>query len=166
MTYYILDGYNIIKSGPDWLMAAGNLQKKREFLLGLLVEFLKNSKGAVKITVVFDGPESVPFFSSSPTVSVSGGVRMVFSEGKTADDRIEDLVLEDRSPGNIILVTNDKGIRRRVGGTGARVMAVDEFARKLFPGNRSKDAGGGSVQDVSRDEKIDEEFRDIWLKRK
>jgi predicted RNA-binding protein with PIN domain len=164
MIHYVLDGYNIIKSGPDRLIAKGTLQSQRDFLLDLLSEFLNNSKGGKSITVVFDGPESAPMLSSRVSASFYHGINVLFSEGKTADERIEELVLNSPKPIEIIVVTNDKGIRRLLGGTGARFMGVDEFARKLFPENKREQIVDNGGLDAPATEKIDKELNDLWLK--
>jgi len=164
MIHYVLDGYNIIKSGPDRLLAEGSLQRKREFLLGLLLEFLNSSGELKNITVVFDGPESSPYLSGSSSCSFTGGIKVCFSEGKTADERIEELVLASPKPGDITVVTNDKGIRRLLGGSGAKFMDVEGFARKLFPEKGTINSQAESPLDDTTVEKIDKEFENIWLK--
>jgi len=166
MSHYVLDGYNVIQSGPDELLVKGTLQHKRDFLLELLKELLARGHGINRITVVFDGPESMPFLSSSASSSYYGAINVVFSEGKTADSRIEELVLKSAQPSEITVVTNDKGIRRLLGSSGTKFMGVDEFVKKLFPDKGAPGASQDNRLDASEAEKIDKEFKDIWLKHK
>jgi predicted RNA-binding protein with PIN domain len=164
--HYILDGYNIIQSGPDELLAKGTLQGKREYLLGLLKTFLNNGAAGMQVTVVFDGPESLPFFGSEPSSSYYYGIKVVFSEGRTADARIEELVGKLANTGETVVVTNDRGLRRLIATSGVRFMGVDDFARKIMPGqNSGKPRGPGEVE-ISMAESINNELKDIWLKRK
>ena len=164
--HYILDGYNIIQSGPDELLSSGTLQGKREFLLSLLKTFLNNGAAGMKVTVVLDGPESLPFFGSEPSLSNYCGVRVVFSEGRSADSRIEELVGKLSNTGETVVVTNDRGLRRLIAGSGVRFMGVEEFVRKILP-----EAGAGRFNNAldmqdSAAEKINKELKDLWLKRK
>ena len=166
MVHYILDGYNIIQSGPDVLLASGTLEKKRDFLLELVSGFLKGVKGPVAATVVFDGPESAPYMNGGASASFCRGVNILFSEGRTADERIEELVLGNTKPDELVIVTNDKGIRRRLGGTGARVMEVAEFVKKLLPREERGAVRAGNPAEADAADSINEEFTDLWLKNK
>ncbi len=166
MVHYVLDGYNIIKSGPDRLIAKGPLQNQRNFLLELLRQFLGSSKGRKNITVVFDGPESAPMLASSASATLYHGIKVLFSEGKTADTRIEELVLNVENPADIVVVTNDKGIRRLLGGTGAGFMGVEEFINRILPENKLEQPCDDGKLDAPETEKIDKELNDLWLKHK
>ena len=166
MIHYVLDGYNVIQSGPDELLVKGTLQRKRDFLLELLKGLLARAAGTNKITVVFDGPESAPFLSSGISSSCCSGISVVFSEGKTADERIEELVLTNAKPSEITVVTNDKGIRRLLGASGAKFMGVDDFAKKLFPDKGAVYTAPDVRLDAGEAEKIDKELKDMWLKPK
>lgn len=164
--HYILDGYNIIQSGPDELLARGTLQGKREFLLSLLKTFLNNGAHGLQVTVVFDGPESLPFFGSEPSSSYYHGIRVVFSEGRSADARIEELVGKLSNTGETVVVTNDRGLRRLTAGTGVRFLSVEEFVRKILPvQGAAKPRSAGEIE-TSAAENINNELKDIWLKRK
>jgi predicted RNA-binding protein with PIN domain len=164
--HYILDGYNIIQSGPDELLARGTLQGKREFLLGLLKAFLNNGAAGMQVTVVFDGPESLPFFGSEPSSSYYYGIRVVFSEGRTADARIEELVGKLTNAGETIVVTNDRGLRRIIATSGVRFMSVDEFVKKILPEKSRGKQGRPDEVEISMAESINSELKDIWLKHK
>ena len=164
--HYILDGYNIIQSGPDELLARGTLQGKREFLLSLLKTFLNNGAPGMQMTVVFDGPESLPFFGSEPSSSYYYGVRVVFSEGRSADSRIEELVGKLSNTGETIIVTNDRGLRRLIAGAGVKFMGVEEFVSKILPGQKAAKPHNAREIETSAAESINKELKDIWLKRK
>ena len=164
--HYVLDGYNIIQSGPDELIARGNLQGKRDYLLSLLKTFLNKGAAGMQVTVIFDGPESLPFFGSEPSSSYYYGVRVVFSEGRSADVRIEELVNKLTNTGETVVVTNDRGLRRLIATSGVRFMSVDEFVRKILPVQGGGKQGVAREVEISAAESINKELKDIWLKRK
>ena len=164
MMHYIIDGYNVIQSGPDELLAKGTLENKREFFLRLVTDFLAVSGGSARATVVFDGPESSPLLSGGASCVQRGRLQLCFSEGKTADERIEELALAEARPVDIVVVTNDKGIRRLLGTSGASFMGADEFAAKLF--KKAGAAGAPVVEVPPADDKLNDELEKLWLKKK
>lgn len=163
---YILDGYNIIQSGPDELLSRGTLQAKRQYLLELLVVFLNSGDAGKSVTVVFDGPETVEYFGTNASFSDYRGVRVIFSEGSTADSRIVELISGSRRSGETVVVTNDKGLRRRAAGTGVKFMGVDEFAVKILPKTPRVNPGLSAMAEPDDAQSINEELENIWLKKK
>ena len=94
---------------------------------------------------------------------------MIFSDGCSADDQIKRMVEEDTDHKNCVVVSNDKDIYLYARSLGARVMSVEAFTSvragfKPAPSG-NKDSGGKYIS-LSRQEKINKEFKDIWLKDK
>jgi hypothetical protein len=115
------------------------------------------------VTIVFDGKAEHPYWEDSYSTYHAGDIEILFSEGVKADDIIARIVNEQVTAAETVVVTNDKGIRRRLGGTGARCMPVEEFIAKL----RRPGAARGqeqSVSDAGDMSSINEEFRKKWLK--
>jgi predicted RNA-binding protein with PIN domain len=158
MKQFILDGYNIIKSDARGVLAQGTLEEQRERLLALINT--AHPAGSVRntVTVVFDGPYDAP---AAPRYR-AGGVDVIFSEGKTADEVIEQLVRAAPHPGTIVVVTDDRGLHRMLGGLGAATMSVAEFTRRLFarPASPHDAAGenGAAQDDITR------EFEKKWIR--
>lgn len=75
-----------------------------------------------RVTVFFDSREMI--FSPA---EMHAGIEVRFSKGKTADDAIVDYVEENANPKQIVLVSNDRGLRQRIQGTGAKSIGVTEF---------------------------------------
>ncbi len=111
MKHWILDGYNIIRQ-VDFLepfeqksLAEGR-KRLLEFLARFFKEFLSN-KG--EITVVFDGSENgLPFEKPE---SVFEGIKILFSQGRKADQVIEELIIKSTNPKNVIVVSADREVK-------------------------------------------------------
>lgn len=162
--HFILDGYNIIKSDIKGILTQGTLEEQRDRLVELIN--VNNPQGSQKnkVTIVFDGPASIPFMDTFSSRYHDGSVEIVFSEGKTADKRIEEIVLQSNAINEFVIVTNDKGIRRLLGGTNTRFMPVSEFLIKLFKINYSKNNVIYNNSNIDDFDKINEEFKKKWLK--
>ena len=114
-----------------------------------------------QVTVVFDGHPD--HFGASP----QGTVRVIFSDGCTADDKIKRMVEEDADQRNCVVVSNDKDIFIYARSLGARVMSVEAFTKsKQQQGTGTKQDSGGKYIPLSRQEKINKELEDFWLKEK
>lgn len=157
---YLVDGYNVIRYSE--MFSAGTLEQQRNKLIDFILRY--NPQGKNKITVVFDCKSSNPYEPDSWTTTTIKGIKTIFSEGqKSADDVIVEYVDNSQRPYNIVVVTNDKGIYRRIGGKGAKKMSVAEFIY-----NRAKE--DNTVNNVVRVRQKDDfsaisrELSDLWLK--
>ena len=160
---FIIDGYNIIKLDPSGNLSAGTLEMQRDRLIKLLVE--NSPCGKNKVVVVFDGPKDNSNWEFSESEFKTFGIEIYFSRnGKSADDQIVKLVDENNNPSNIVVITNDKGIKKRLAGTGCAVHSADEFLKKLFLKTETKPT---IVQEFGTQEtqEINTEFSNLWLKK-
>lgn len=127
--------------------------------LGLL-KWIEHSRpqGSVnnQVTVVFDGHPD--FFGSAPY----GEIRVLFSDGCSADDKIKRMVDEDPDRKNCVVVSDDKDIFLYARSLGARIMSVTAFTRSKGPQARQEDPGGKNIS-LSRQEKINKELFRKWL---
>jgi hypothetical protein len=112
------------------------------------------------VTVVFDGHPDHFGMSSQ------GEIRVIFSDGCSADDKIKRMVEEDTDAKNCVVVSNDKDIFIYARSLGARIMSVESFTRSKPSGNSAREDTGGKYISLSRQEKINKEFFSIWLKDK
>lgn len=155
--HFILDGYNIIKSERSGRLSGGTLQAQRERLIALIGERRPQGSARNSVTVVFDGKSENPYVYDSFNTYHVGDIEIIFSEGTKADDIIERVTLESENPANVVVVTDDKGIRRLLGSSGARFLSVAEFTGRLF-----RPSGGTDEREASPEDN-DEEFRKRWL---
>jgi len=112
-----------------------------------------------QVTVVFDGH---PDYSRNES---SGEIRVIFSDGCSADDKIKLMVEEDMTRKNCVVVTDDKDIFLYARSLGARVMSVAAFTSKTKETHGRQESGGKYIS-LSRQEKINKELQGIWLKEK
>jgi len=132
-----------------------------------------------QVTVVFDGhPDHFGWKGTVPLSSRGQSpldIRVIFSDGCSADDQIKLMVEEDRDPKNCVVVSNDKDIFIYARSLGARVMSVEAFtgkgtvpfnSRGQSPSNYKRQETGGKYISLIRQEKINKELSGIWLKEK
>lgn len=159
--HYILDGYNIIHQIPG--LSKGNLSDQRDNLINYINNKLPQGSLRNQVKVVFDGKADV--FSSNDYKNVG----VVFSKGETADHKIKDLVEKSSNKKNIVVVTNDRGIKYAVRPLGAKVIAVKEFLinKQETKASQAKiNKGHENIKRVSKaaETKITEELKSVWLK--
>lgn len=156
---YLIDGYNVIKYSE--MFSARTLELQRDKLIDFILKY--NPQGNNKITIVFDCKSSNPYETDGYTTTAIKGIKTIFSEGqKSADDVIVDYVEKSQKPYNITVVTNDKGIFRRIGGKGAKKMSVSEFIY-----NRAKETRTNNIIKIKQKDDfsaISKELSDLWLK--
>jgi predicted RNA-binding protein with PIN domain len=159
---YIVDGYNVIKYSD--LFNAESLEFSRNKLINFILKYRPN--GNNKITVVFDCKSKNPYeFDGSAQTSIKG-IPVIFSEGqKTADDVIVEYIEKSEKPYNIVVVSNDKGIYRRIGGKGAKKIPVSDFIRIR---DKNKTSSKIPQTETNRHDysEISKELSDIWLKKR
>lgn len=164
--HYILDGYNLIHRIPH--LSRGNLEESRLKLIQWIERQAPQGSRHNKVTIVFDGRADV--FSWDRRES---SVRVLFTSGESADDRIKAIVNEDGHPKTIVVISDDREIQSAVRQVGAQVMAVDAFAQKKKPSGQSK-SRQKSKDDVlptksiplRTQAQINQELEDLWLKDK
>ncbi|MBO7611960.1 MAG: NYN domain-containing protein [Elusimicrobia bacterium] len=157
---FLIDGYNVIKFSE--MFSARTLELQRDKLIDFILKY--NPQGNNKVTIVFDCKSSNPYEADGYTTTTIKGIKTIFSEGqKSADDVIVEYVEKSQKPYNITVVTNDKGIFRRIGGKGAKKMTVAEFIY-----NRAKEQTKPNNVIIMKQKddfsEISRELSDLWLK--
>ncbi|MCB4792438.1 MAG: NYN domain-containing protein [Elusimicrobia bacterium] len=161
---YILDGYNIIKSDNTGKLNTGSLEQQRNSLIEFITKARPQGSLNNKITIVFDGLSSNEdaFWGGNYNKSVINGITVIFSLVENADRLIERTVSEHKNTSNIVVVTDDKGIRHNLGRTNARFMSTADFCNKLFKKNINN-YQAKSQAELDNMDKINEEFKKKWL---
>jgi predicted RNA-binding protein with PIN domain len=121
----IVDAMNVIGSRPDgwWRDRKGAVRRFVERLQG----FAKESGD--EITVVIDGRPL-----SGLAEGVRDGLRVAYARRSgrdAADDRIVEIVAEDREPTSLRVVTSDRGLATRVAAHGAQTEGAGAFLSEL-----------------------------------
>ncbi len=146
-----VDGHNALRVlGVD----AGNHEADRGALIADVRERVRHlTPGA---TVFFDGHPPGGEFASSQV----RGVRVVFSLSREADDSIVDAVRDANEAGQVLVVTDDLGLARRVTQLGAKTTRVRKFFSRGAPAvedvhEKPTDSGGFTAADFGLPEVID-----------
>lgn len=137
----ILDGYNVIHKAPE-LRARLNesLLSAREALIQRCAAWCRERGDVSRFCVVFDGDASVPEEGVRP----APGVQVIYSRNReTADERIRDLLREERPDCTFTVVSNDRYVMTQAREAKAAVWSVEEFCATLFRIRRSGDQTGG-----------------------
>jgi hypothetical protein len=128
MKHYIIDGNNVIGK----IKYLSEYQKKdkqraREQLVYILRNYFSGKK--VKITLHFDG------YENSRLNILNGSI--IYSESKTADDKIKNQVSAIKNRNNAIVVSSDNSVRDYAKVCGCTVILSEEFGNKLIANNQT-----------------------------
>ena len=131
---YLLDGNNLIGAVRR---AARPSDADRAALVAEIAERLRQTRA--RATVYFDGP------AGERPISL-GSLSVRVADGRSADDAIVREVERAAAPGEIVVVTADRGLGGRVRDAGGKVLAPGEFFARFGqakrPGPGSREAAG------------------------
>lgn len=126
MRYYIIDGNNVIGNDRE----LKSLQKKepqqsREKLAFLLDRYF--TKKNLKVSLHLDGFEKDKIRTSK--------VKIVYSDNKTADDKIRRQIEHAKNPKNIFVITSDHSLAEFAKVCSCTVIKSEEFLHQVNDGN-------------------------------
>ena len=116
---YFLDGNNLIGRARGTSQPG---QEDRSALISELCERLRRTRA--RVVVFFDG-------TAPAGATALGGLFIRFSGGVSADEAILREISRSPAPGEIVLVTADRGLSRLAREAGARTLAPEEFWRRF-----------------------------------
>lgn len=176
--HFLVDGYNAIKQVKS-LKSIRSLNEARDALIrNIQARRLRRSRNN-RITIVFDGKAEREFsqFSSGgypnkPEFPLSDksktALNIIFSKGEPADEVIKRTVQDSSKPGQIIVVSDDKGIVHFTNSLGAKAMSPAEFLceekkprHKELSANRRADFLKAELT-YRQQEEINQELRRVW----
>lgn len=157
---YLIDGYNLLYALGLARKNGGRAAWDRA--RGTMLDWLADRHGstASDVTVIFDAQNSL----GGVVEESHRGLRVLRDRGRTADDMIEDLLREEKSPGTLTLVSNDGRVREAAKRRGAHVRRCDEYLDELLAANKAefKRASAGTADE--KDVPPTAEERAEWLK--
>jgi len=157
--HYLLDGYNIIHQMPTLIQL--ELDQQRLSLVRHIEQYNPQGSSRNSITIYFDGRPG----RAQPIVSTS--VKIIFTQDRSADDRIKQAVKSSANSRRLVVVTDDRDIQYSICAHGARVVTVAEFLGRLTRKNAGTAAEGPVKKiDPSAQEEINDELKSLWLKKK
>lgn len=137
---YWFDGNNLI--GRSASAAKADPRIRKEFLSALGAY---RRAGGGRFLVYFDGDD--PGAGMAPP-----GISVRYSAPLSTDEMILTRLREIRSPQEVIVVTNDRGLAARCRNAGARVMPWQEFVSRMDKRMRRCNATGGAEEEIDVDE--------------
>jgi predicted RNA-binding protein with PIN domain len=126
----IIDGYNLLFYNNRYSFSLNEGKTVVDLISVLLQEFqplpLKIKK---RLVFVFDGNKTA---SGNPKEQAILGFKVIFSfPGKSADDKIIEMVRKSKNPKSILVVTNDNAIINSVSRLEARTNKIADFIKWL-----------------------------------
>ena len=118
----VVDAANVVGSKPDgwWRDRAGAAARLRDGLVGINTTGLPDLPGPVEVVLVVEG--------RARDVPGVAGVRVERAPG-SGDDAIVALVAAEGTDRQVVVVTADRGLRRRVIALGAEVRGPSAVPR-------------------------------------
>lgn len=115
MLHYIIDGNNLLGKMPSLRSVGG--QKDREKLSFMLERFFTGRK--VKVSLHFDGHKIDP-------IRVAG-IKIIYSDERTADEMIKTEIERSNKRKNIILISSDNNLKEFARVCSCAVKNSEEF---------------------------------------
>ncbi|MCM8811140.1 MAG: NYN domain-containing protein, partial [Candidatus Omnitrophica bacterium] len=100
---YIVDGFNVIKTSFVKKYEKYGIESGQEFLINILERY-KNKHPSVEITVVFDGKFNTSIYQRKK-------IKVIFSDEKTADEKIREILEKKKSRSSISVVSDDREVQ-------------------------------------------------------
>ncbi len=148
MRKYIIDGNNLIgKIRPLQKLQNSDKQSAREKLAFLIESYFRGKKA--KVSLHFDGFQNTPIKIAA--------AKIIYSESKTADDRIKSEISAYKNPKLLIVITSDNNLKEFARVCSATVISSEEFASELSARNE-KDEEEQRIRDINSVE----EFKKIF----
>lgn len=140
-----------------------SVDKKLEDQRQQLIQWIESHtpQGSLRntVTIVFDGRSDV--WGSS----VASSIRVVFSQGETADENIIRMVEEAAHKKSVVVVTDDRSLQYSVRALGAKVSGVQTFLGQGAPVPLRRPESGKDISKIL-EHKITSEFTQIWVEKK
>ncbi|MCG6913710.1 NYN domain-containing protein [bacterium BMS3Abin03] len=122
MNHYIIDGNNVIgKIASLKKLQQKDKQGSREKLVFMIDNFLHDKK--VKCTIHFDGFEQVPIKANQ--------CQVIYSNNKTADDKIKIQIEQTKNRKKLTVVTSDNNLKEFARVCSCEVLKSEDFGMMI-----------------------------------
>lgn len=154
---FLLDGYNLLHAFglATRNMRGKGLERARLKMLDWLSE--RHGESASHVRVVFDALYAT---RGDRTRQTHRGIKVEFAFQELADDRIEELILAERQPKSLHVVSNDTRLSDFARRRGCVAWSSDEYVDWLL---REKREGAPSVPPPEKSEEASDEEMAAWL---
>jgi len=156
---YLIDGYNLLYALGLARKNGGRAawDRARRMMLDWLAD--RHGATAGDVTVIFDAQNSL----GGVVEESHRGLRVLRDRGRTADDMIEDLLREEKSPGTLTVVSNDGRVREAATRRRAHVRKCNEYLDELF-GTKKPEAKRPPDPAAEKDVRPTAEERAEWMR--
>lgn len=157
---YIIDAYNLTNHPAFKPSTRQSLNIQQELADFIKFHKLTGSKNN-SVILVFDG-----YPPRAEDIPAEQGLVCVFSRAKEADELIKEIVQDSASPGNIVVVSDDKEVQITSRLFGAQVCGVEKFIcskkdHQVALGARQ--AAADFKLSYAKMQKINAELKKKWL---
>jgi len=147
MEHLVIDGYNMVFADSELnRLARHNLEAGRTRFLDFLGCYTASKK--VRVTVVFDGQKGMP----GPNPVSGRNLKVVFTQGESADEYIIRRVKKSRRSDQLIVVTSDRAILREVRSRNIPTQTAAPFWKRIrqdVPKSRHKAKEPASEKEIA-----------------
>lgn len=160
---YVIDAYNVIHHRSFSKLSNKNNHDPR-FTLPILIRNKKLSGSPNnKVIIVFDGYASTE--DSAVLREANPGIRIIFSEGESADARIRKIAEDSCGNKNLVIVSDDNEVALCAKLFRVRHLSVKEFLKDdEAKSRRVKNDTSESELNYSQMHDINQELKKLWLK--
>ncbi len=130
--HFIIDGYNLLLRSRQFnrVSDSDEMSAARQKLVQFLERERPQGSFRNRVTIVFDGQAGV---IGDWRGASHRSIRVIFTEGESADDRILKLIEGENEPGQTVIVTDDRELSYRTRQLRAKTLSVKEFLAKRKP---------------------------------
>lgn len=165
--HFMLDGYNVLMRIPELFGKRVDIpfEPTREGLLQFLAKYRPQGSEKNDVSVVFDGFTAMKMDWQTLRKK---GIQVIFSDEKSADDKIFQMVQDTERHRETVVVTDDRELSERIGYLKVKVVSIQEFLSKVIAKYPKPAAARDDVKkrlSPNEEWKITEELKKIWLKR-
>ena len=157
---YLIDGYNLMYALGLVRQNGGRAawDRARSTMLDWLAE--QTGTSAAQVTVIFDAQNSL----GGVVEESHRGLRVMRDRGRTADDMIEDLLQDERSPETLTVVSNDSRVREAATRRGSDVRRCREYIDELLNPQRPRHVPAAVDPAAEKDIRATDAEREEWLR--
>lgn len=145
MLTYIIDGNNLI--GKMSSIKSGDKISEREKLAFILERYFSRKKA--KVSLHFDGHKNQP-------IKVSG-IKIIYSDNITADEKIKNEIERASNPKNIVLITSDSNLKEF-----GRVCSCNVKTSEVFVNDLNSDQNQDEEKRIIESMKDTDEFKKLF----
>lgn len=142
MKEYLIDGNNLIHKVKNLSLLQGKDPQSAREKLAFRLETYFSSKN-VRVFLFFDGFENLPIRTNK--------IKIIYSETRTADEKIRGKIENAANSKNIVAVSSDDEVKKLAQACAATTLNSEDFAKIIFSSDE-EDEEEKRIRDIDNDE--------------